>query len=82
MLYIMTSEGWKPWLPTCVPCSNSNDLQGVYRDVPINEVERDLDIRIDRFLFANGIGSMVEKQQYFRGNHFIVPLHGAFSEKL
>lgn len=82
MLFIKTADGWKPWLPTCVPCPNSNDLQGVFQSEPIEKVQQELEPRISRFVFANGVGNMIEKQQYFRGDAFIVPLYGAYGEKL
>lgn len=81
-LYIKTEDGWKPLWISFAPCSNSNDLQGVYRPEPVEVVQQKLQPRIARFLAANGLGSMLEKQQYFRGDHFIEPLFGAFGEKI
>lgn len=85
-LYIKTADGWRPLVISFSPCPNSNDLQGVYRPEPIEKVQRQLSARMQRFLLANSIGSMLEKQQYFRGHEFIdrgyAPLTGAFGEKL
>lgn len=82
MLYIMTSNGWKPWLPTCVPCSNSNNLQGVYRGEALSVVQEKLKPRIDRFLTALDNFHPVNHGHEFRGDHFIEPLFGAYGEKL
>ena len=91
-LYICTghdAEGraiYKPLVISFSPCPNSNNLEGVYRSEPIEKVQKQLSSRMERFLRANAIGSMLDKQQYFRGDHFIdngyAPMTGAFGEKL
>lgn len=81
-LYIKTEKGWRPLVISFAPCSNSNDLQGVYRPEPIEKVRVQLRSRMERFLTANNLGNMLDKQHYFRGDHFIEPLFGAFGEKL
>jgi len=81
-LYIKTADGWKVWLAAYKVCDNHNKLEGVYRNPQIEDVQQELDVRIDLFLAANGVQSMAEKQSHFRGNSFILPLHGAFGEKL
>lgn len=77
---------YRPWVITFAPCANSNDLQGVYRPEPVEQVQRKMRSRTERFLAANGIGSYLEKMVHFRGDHFLdngyPPLTGAFGEKL
>jgi len=80
-LYIKTADGWKPLVISFAPCSNSNDLQGVYRPEPIEAVRAQYASRLTRFIRANGL-SMMEKQAHFRGHSFIEPIYGAFGEKL
>jgi hypothetical protein len=82
MLYIMTANGWQLWLPTCVPCSNSNDLQGVYRGERLAVVQSKLQPRIDAFCRALGNFHPVNHAHEFRGDHYIEPLFGAYGEKL
>lgn len=80
-LYIKTEHGWRPLAISFAPCSNSNDLQGVYRPEDIEAVRARMPSRIERFCRANGL-SMMDKQAYFRGHSFIEPIYGAFGEKL
>lgn len=80
MIHVGNGE-YRPWLPACVPCSNSNDLQGVYRPAHISEARRQIAERLERFLAANALGSM-DKQAHFRGDNYIEPIYGAFGEKL
>ena len=82
MFYIKTAEGWKPWAASYKVCDNHNDLQGVFTNTSVKQVQSEMSVRSDRFLDANSIQSMIEKQRYFRGDHFIEPLFGAFGEKL
>lgn len=77
-MHIMTINGWRP---LHVPCTNTNQLEGVYRPEVIDEVRKKMPSRLERFLEANA-KSIMEKQQHFRGHHFIEPLYGAFGEKL
>lgn len=81
-LYIKTENGWRPLVISFAPCPNSNDLQGVYRPDDITDLPKKMEGRIARFLEANGIGNMMEKQHYFRGDSFDEPIFGAFEEKL
>lgn len=85
-LFIMTEKGWRPLWISHAPCSNSNDLQGVYRPEDIEVVKPRMRSRVQRFLEANGIGNMLEKQHYFRSDEFsdngYAPMKGAFGEKL
>ena len=82
-LFIKTEQGWRPLWISHAPCSNSNDLQGVYRPEDIEVVKVKVRSRLERFFAANACGSMLEKQHYFRGNDFIdTPIYGAFGEKL
>ena len=82
MLYIMTERGWQPWLPSYRVCDNHNKLEGVYRPDNRDELPVKMKGRIARFLEANGIGNMLEKQHHFRGDHFNEPIYGAYGEKL
>lgn len=82
MLYIMTAEGWKPWVASCIPCPNSNKLEGVFRPEPIEQFRKKYASRLERFLEANAIGNLLDKQHYFNGDSFIEPMYGAFGEKL
>jgi hypothetical protein len=77
-VWIKTRQGWRPFSKACV---NSNDLQGVYSPVTLEQAQMSNSLRADRFLVANGLGTM-DKQAYFRGDHFIEPIYGAFGEKL
>lgn len=81
MCLIMTAEGWQQ-LGNGKVCSNHNKLEGVYRPEPIETVLQQLEGRRQRFLAANGIQNMMDKQHYFSGDHFNEPLVGAFGEKL
>jgi hypothetical protein len=81
-LYIKTEQGWRPLVISFAPCSNSNDLQGVFRPENRDDLPRKMEGRIARFLKANAIGNMMEKQHFFRGDSFDEPIYGAFGEKL
>lgn len=78
-LWIMTDRGWRPWHASNIPCSNSNDLQGVFKNVPVEKAQADNAARADRFIRA------LDDDQYgpgFRGKEFAEPIFGAFGEKL
>lgn len=77
-VWIMTERGWRPFAKAC---ENSNNLEGVYHPQTIEAARAWNSSRADRFLTANALSSM-DKQQFFRGDHFIEPLYGAFGEKL
>lgn len=81
-LWIMTARGWRPWHASNLPCSNSNDLQGVFRPQTKEEAEAEVAKRIPRFLEANNIQNMQLKQAFFSGNSFIEPIFGPFGERL
>lgn len=85
MSYLMTATGWVN-LGECRACSNSNNLEGVYRPEPIEKVQMELGARIRRFNEANGIQNMMLKQHHFSGHSFLdhghPPLRGAFGELL
>jgi hypothetical protein len=81
-LYIKTENGWRPLVISFAPCPNSNDLQGVYRPDDRDELPKKMRGRLERFLAANNIGNMLDKQHYFSGDSFNEPMFGAFGEKL
>lgn len=81
-LYIKTEQGWRPLIISFAPCPNSNDLKGVYRPDNRDDLPKQLEGRLARFLRANNIGNMLDKQHHFRGDHFNEPIFGAFGEKL
>ena len=82
MLYIKTARGWKLWIPSCIPCSNSNDLKGVFTATPIKQVQREMSERADRFCSELSNYHPVHNGGAFRGHHFVEHLEGAFGEKL
>jgi len=75
-VWIKTERGWRPFSKACC---NSNDLQGVYTNTPIEQAQAENALRADRFAYC------LDKDQFgqsFRGDHFIEPLYGAYGEKL
>lgn len=82
MLYIMTARGWQLWVPSCIPCPNSNDLKGVFTSTPLKEVQRKMSDRTDRFCSELDNFHPVTNAGAFRGHEFVEPLVGAFGEKL
>ena len=81
MTYVIkTAEGWKPWLPLCQPCPNSNQLEGVYRPEPIEKVQASLNERMKRWAAAMQYND--SRIRMFSGDNFNEPLHGGFGEKL
>ena len=78
MTYVIkTDRGWMPFHALNAPCSNSNDLKGVYRPENIEKVRAALSSRADRFAFV-----LEDEQTGDRCGIFVEPIYGAFGEKL
>lgn len=76
MIEIKTAQGWRPLFAVC---SNSNQLEGVFRATPLSEAQATNSLRADRFCVA------LDTDQYgpsFRGSHLAEALYGAYGEKL
>lgn len=60
--------------------------EGIHRSEPLDVIQAKLHWRIKRFVEANAIGNLMEKQHFFRGDSFIdnghEELRGAYGEKL
>lgn len=65
-------------IPGCVMAPR----EGIHRSEDLDTIQRKLHWRAERFLKANGVGNLMEKQHYFRGDHFNEELLGAYGEKL
>lgn len=90
--YIMTAQGWKPWLASIPVTDNHNDIQGVYRPVSTSEAEGTNHDRatkfcnaIDRWLDGDDFGttdSALRWQAMWRAAGVNDPVYGAFGERL
>lgn len=78
-MQIKTANGWRPLL---CPCTNSNQLEGVFNPVPHAVAIADNDRRAD--LYAADVDAYINgnlrKERIF--GSFGIPRHGAFGEKL
>lgn len=78
-MYIKTVRGWMPLIRHC---SNSNQLEGVFSSVPLEDNIRHNAKRLAKYGIAveqYGKG-MLDKERIF--DAFNEPMYGAFGEKL
>ena len=73
-VYIKTAEGWRPFYK---PCVNSNQLEGVFRNITPEQARAEAQRRVDAFCKVVETGSIRDIK-----NFNAVPLYGAFGERL
>lgn len=40
-VHIKTADGWKPWLPANAPACNHNQLEGVFKEVSLEDARKE-----------------------------------------
>lgn len=84
-MHIMTARGWKPLNR---PCSNQNDLQGVFVNQSLEDARKETDARASRWQkcmtkYNEGeYGGDHGWEEMWRDMRLSDPIHGAYGEKL